>query len=166
MLVKRTGATVLATDTIEFRRNLSYEFGAATFDPRDAQFEREVKAQTEGRGADAVILATGAPGLVEQALRISRPGAKVLLFAQTSAADRIELSGMDICVGERVLMGSYSADVDLQGESARLVFSGTLLLERLVSHRVPLSDIERGIAIAQHPGERSLKVMVHPQEQP
>ncbi|HEY7305271.1 MAG TPA: alcohol dehydrogenase catalytic domain-containing protein [Bryobacteraceae bacterium] len=165
MLVKRTGATVMATDTIEFRLNLSREFGASAFEARDAQFERAVKAHTEGRGSDAVILATGAPGLVEQALRISRPGAKILLFAQTSGPDRIELSGMDICVGERVLMGSYSADVDLQGESARLVFSGTLPLERLISHRVPLSDIERGIAIAQHPDERSLKVVVHPQEQ-
>ena len=164
MLVKRTGATVLATDTIEFRRQLSSEFGASAFDPREPEFERAVKAQTEGRGADSVILATNAPGLVEQALRISRPGAKILLFAQTSSVDRIELLGMDICVGERALIGSYSADIDLQEESARLVFGGALPLERLISHRVPLPDIEGGIAIAQHPGERSLKVVVHPQE--
>jgi L-iditol 2-dehydrogenase len=164
MLVKRTGATVLATDMIEFRRQLSREFGAAAFDPREPEFERAVKAQTEGRGADSVILATNAPGLVEQALRISRPGAKILLFAQTSGVDRIELSGMDICVGERALLGSYSADIDLQQESARLVFGGALPLERLISDRVHLSNIEGGIAIAQHPGERSLKVVVHPQE--
>jgi L-iditol 2-dehydrogenase len=164
MLVKRTGATVLATDLIEFRRQLSREFGAAAFDPREPEFERAVKAQTEGRGADSVILATNAPGLVEQALRISRPGAKILLFAQTSGVDRIELSGMDICVGERALLGSYSADIDLQQESARLVFGGALPLERLISDRVHLSNIEGGIAIAQHPGERSLKVVVHPQE--
>jgi L-iditol 2-dehydrogenase len=103
-------------------------------------------------------------GLVEQALRISRPGAKILLFAQTSTTERIEISGADVCVGERVLLGSYSADVDLQAESARLVFSGELALEQLISHCVPLNEIERGIAIAQHPTERSLKVVVHPQE--
>lgn len=164
MLVKRTGAKVLASDTFEFRRGLSREFGASAFDPREAQFEREIQDQTSGRGADSVILATSVPGLVEQALRIARPGAKVLLFAQTSAADRIELSGADICMGERLLFGSYSADVDLQKESARLVFSGELPLERLISHRLPLSDIERGIAVAQHPGEQSLKVVIHPQE--
>lgn len=164
MLVKRRGATVFATDTIEFRRQISREIGASAFDPREPDFERAIKAHTEGRGADSVILATNAPGLVEQAMQISRPGAKILLFAQTSGVDRIELSGMDICVGERALLGSYSADIDLQQESARLVFGGMLPLERLISDRVPLSDIENGIAIAQHPGKQSLKVVVHPQE--
>jgi L-iditol 2-dehydrogenase len=107
-------------------------------------------------------LATGASGLVEQALRISRPGAKILLFAQTSASERIEISGADVCVGERMLLGSYSADVDLQSESASLVFSGQLPLEQLISDCVSLSDINDGIALAQHPSERSLKVVVHP----
>jgi L-iditol 2-dehydrogenase len=164
MLVKRTGAAVLASDTIEFRRDLSREFGASAFDPRDEHFERAVKAESEGRGADSVNLATNARGLVEQALRIARPGAKILLFAQTSVTDRIELSGADICVGERALLGSYSADIDLQQESAHLVFNGDLALERLISDRVPLSAIEQGIGIAQRPGKQSLKVVVRPQE--
>jgi L-iditol 2-dehydrogenase len=61
-------------------------------------------------------------------------------------------------------MGSYSADIDLQAESARLVFSGNLPLEKLISHRVPLNRIRQGIDTALHPGEKSLKVVVHPQE--
>jgi L-iditol 2-dehydrogenase len=164
MLVKRRAAKVLATDTIPFRRSLSEQFGATAFDPREDKFRDAVRTATEGRGADAVILATNAKGLVEQALRISRPGAKILLFAQTSAAERIDIAGSDICVGERVLLGSYSADVDLQAESARLVFSNELPLEQLISDRVPLPEIERGIGIALHPSEHSLKVVVHPQE--
>jgi L-iditol 2-dehydrogenase len=164
MLAKRMAGTVLATDTVEFRRKLSERFGAFAFDPREPDFEIALKAQSEGRGVDAVIVATNVPGIVEQALRISRPGAKVLLFAQTSTTERIEISGADVCVGERVLLGSYSADIDLQAESARLVFSGELPLEQLISHRIPLDAIERGIAIAQSPTERSLKVVVHPQE--
>ena len=164
LLVKRTGAKVLATDTIEFRRSLSQRFGASAFDPRNADFEAAVKTATDSRGADAVIVATNAPGLAEQALRISRPGAKILLFAQTSAKERIEFCGADICVGERVLLGSYSADIDLQAESARLVFSGELPVEDLISHRLPLEQIREGIDLALHPNERSLKVVVHPQE--
>jgi L-iditol 2-dehydrogenase len=164
MLANRTGATVLASDTIAFRRRLSESFGATAFDPRQEGFEASVKAATDGRGADAVIVATNAKGLVDQALRISRPGAKILLFAHTSATERLDISGADICVGERTLLGSYSADVDLQAESARLVFSGELPLEKLISHRVPLTDIMRGIEIALHPDERSLKVVVRPQE--
>jgi L-iditol 2-dehydrogenase len=165
MLVKRIGAAIITTDTIEHRRVLSERFGALkSLDPRGAEFETALKRATENRGADTVIVATNAPGLVDQALRISRPGAKILLFAQTSVKERVEISGADICVGERVLLGSYSADVELQGESARLVFSGDLPVEELISDRVPLSAIEQGIATALHPTARSLKVVVHPQE--
>jgi L-iditol 2-dehydrogenase len=103
-------------------------------------------------------------GLVAQALHISRPGARILLFAQTSAKEYIEVAGADICVGERTLFGSYSADIDLQHESARLVFSGELPLHRLISHRLPLSEIAQGIHIATHPTAESLKVIIHPQE--
>ena len=88
-----------------------------------------------------VIVAVSAPGLVEQAVRCSRPGAKILLFSQTSDKERIEVSGADICVGERLIFGSYSASVDLQKESARLVFSGELPLDALISHRLPLDQI-------------------------
>ena len=164
MLAAQTGAQVLATDTIEFRRRLSERYGAPAFDPRFPHFSEAVANATNCRGVDAVIVATNAPGLVEQALQVSRPGAKVLLFAQTSKTERIEIAGADVCVGERMLLGSYSADVDLQAESAQLVFSGRLPLEDLISHRMSLDDIERGIEIAQHPGGESLKVVIHPQE--
>lgn len=163
-ILHRHGVSPFASDRIEFRRQLSSRFGAKAYDPRDTVFEQDLRAASENRGADFVILATSARGLVEQALRISRPGAKILLFAQTSATERIECSGADVCVGERMLLGSYSADVDLQSESARLVFGGDLALEDLISDHVALDDISRGIEIAQHPSERSLKVVVHPQE--
>jgi len=169
MLAKRMGASVLATDGIRGRRELAERFGAHAYDPFETAagrtFEAAVKARTEGRGADAVILAVSAPGLVEQALRISRPGAKILLFAQTSSSERIEIPGAGICVGERVLLGSYSADIDLQQESARLVFSGDLPLEQLISHRVSLAEIEQGIELCRRPSPESLKVVVRPQEQ-
>lgn len=164
MLMRRTGAKILATETIAYRRELSERFGACVFDPRQDGFERSAKCETAGRGVDAVVVATSAKGLVEQALRVSRPGAKILLFAQTSAKERIDVAGADICVGERMLMGSYSADVDLQSESARLVFSGELPVQELISDRVPLREIARGIDIAMHPSDRSLKVVVRPQE--
>jgi L-iditol 2-dehydrogenase len=164
MLVHRTGSRVLASDTIPLRRELSGRFGATAFDPRQHEFEPAVKDATDGRGADAVVVATNAPGLIEQAIRISRPGAKILLFAQTSAKERIEISAADICVCERMLLGSYSSDVDLQAESARLVFSGELPLEDIISHRFPLSEIHSGIDTALHPSPSSLKVVIHPQE--
>jgi L-iditol 2-dehydrogenase len=164
MLVKRSGASMIATDAMPHRRELSLRFGAAgAFDPRDPELLDHIRDATQGRGADAVIVAASAPGIVEQAVRYSRPGSKILLFAQTSHQERIEVSGADICVGERTLFGSYSASADLQKESAELVFSGVLPVEELISNRFPLNEIGAGIELALHPEPKSLKIIVQPQ---
>ena len=164
MMLARTGARVVSTDTMEFRRGLARRFGATeVFDPRGQEFDSCVRSMTNGRGADLVIVAASAPGIVEQAIAGTRPGARILLFAQTSPQERIDLSGADICVGERTLCGSYSASVDVQKESADLVFSRALPVEELVSHRYPLGKIHEGIERALHPDEESLKIVIHPQ---
>ena len=164
MLVKRSGATMVATDTMPFRREMALRFGAAAaLDPRDPAVLERIMEMTGGRGADSIIIAASVPGIVEQAVRYSRPGSKILLFAQTSNKERIEVSGADVCVGERVIFGSYSASVDLQKESANLVFNGDLPVEDLVSHRFALNDIRAGINLALHPEPKSLKIIVQPQ---
>jgi L-iditol 2-dehydrogenase len=164
MLVRRTGAHVVATETISSRRELSLHCGAEqSIDPRTEDVAALVGSLTEGRGADLVIVATSAPGLVEQAVRWSRPGARILLFAQTSEKERIELSGASVCMGERKVFGCYSASVDLQKESARLVFSGELPVDLLVSHRLPLADACSAFDLALHPNAESLKIILEPQ---
>lgn len=164
MLVKRSGAKMLATDTMPERRELSSRFGASeVWNPLQVDVASEVKVRTEGRGADIVIVAASAPEIVQQAVECSRPGAKILLFAQTSDRERIEVSGADICKEERVLFGCYSASVDLQKESAELVFSGELPVQELVSHRLPLDEIRSGVELALHPSGESLKIVVLPQ---
>jgi L-iditol 2-dehydrogenase len=164
MLVKRSGARVAATDTIPARLELAARCGAEfAWDPRAMDVAAEVKRLTGGRGADLVIVAASVPGIVDHAIRCSRPGSRILLFAQTSATERIEASGADICVGERTLFGCYSASIDLQRESARLVFSGELPVEELISHRLPLVKIRSGFDLALRPGPTSLKIIVQPQ---
>jgi L-iditol 2-dehydrogenase len=161
MLLADRGCRAIATDTIARRLGLARECGAwQALDPRVTDVAGELKRVTEGRGADIVFVATAAKGLVEQAVACSRPGAKICLFAQTSDKERIELSGASICVGERVLYGSYSASVELQKESANLVFGGKLPISKLISHRVPLARIKEAFDLATHPTDESLKIIV------
>ena len=164
MLLKKTGAEVVTTDLAAARRRLSAEVGAGlSLDPRSGDLTGAMRKRSAGRGADIVFVAASAPGIVEEAIRCSRPGARIVLFAQTSDKERIEIPGGDICKEERVLCGCYSADVDLQKESARRVFSGELPVERLVTHRVGLEGFMEGMAKALKPDVDSLKVVVQPQ---
>jgi L-iditol 2-dehydrogenase len=164
MLVARAGARILATDTIALRRSLSGEFGAGVvLDPRTDDVVGRAVGMSEGRGADLVIVAASAPGIVEQAIRCSRPGSRILLFAQTSDREIVEVSGAAICKEERTLFGCYSASVDVQSESAALVFGGEMPVERLISDCVPLDEIRAGIDLALRPNAQSLKIVVQPQ---
>lgn len=164
LLLSRRGARVFATDTLENRRALALKCGAeSALDPRSVDVPDELKKLTDGRGADAAIVAASAKGIVESAIASTRPGARIVLFAQTSVKERIELSGASICVGERVLQGCYSASVDVQKESVELVFGGTLPLHLMISDRFPLSEINAAFDLAAHPTARSLKIVVEPQ---
>jgi L-iditol 2-dehydrogenase len=164
LLVAQRGARVVATDTIERRLALSRKCGAETsLDPRNSDVAGVLKTMTQGRGADVVFVAVSAKGIVEEAVRYSRPGARIMLFAQTSDKERIELSGASICVGERSLLGSYSASVDIQREGADLIFQRKVPAHLLISHRFPLDRIKDAFHLALHPTVDSLKVIVQPQ---
>jgi L-iditol 2-dehydrogenase len=164
MLAAQRGARVVATDTLDRRLDLALKCGAeVSLDPRKSDVSATLKSMTEGRGADIVFVAVSATGIVEEAVRCSRPGARIMLFAQTSDKERIELSGASICVGERSLLGSYSASVDIQREGADLIFQRTLPVHLLISHRFPLDRIKDAFHLALHPTVDSLKVVVQPQ---
>jgi L-iditol 2-dehydrogenase len=71
-----------------------------------------------------------------------------------------KLDFSSICLDEKDLLGSYSADFTLQGEVARLVFSRQLDVRRLISHRFPLEQTAAAVALAASPTPDSLKILV------
>ena len=162
-LAKRSGAKVLTSDLYPERHAVAATFGLDL--PIDASREDVVgvaRAASEGRGADAVILAVGGNSLIRTAMEAARPGGRVLLFAQTQHGEAI-IDPAAVCVDEKTLMGSYSASVDIQNEALQIVFEGYgqgYDLTRLVSHRFPLSEVVEAIAIASEPKATSMKIMI------
>jgi L-iditol 2-dehydrogenase len=116
---------------------------------------------TEGRGADAVILAVGGNGLIRPAMDMARPGGRVLLFAQTARGEAT-IDPAAVCVDEKALLGSYSASVELQEESVRFVMNREMDLERLISHRFPLKSGVEALNLAAHPQPDSMKIIIQP----
>jgi L-iditol 2-dehydrogenase len=163
MLARLRGATVYGSDPMPERRERSLRCGAAeSFDPGAVNLQQEVKARTGGRGADVVLLAVPFPKLVEESLALARPGGRVLLFAQNDPQMRIEFPAAAVGVEEKEILGSYSADIDLQAESARIVFSRQLPLRAMISHVFPLDSFSAALALAAHPTGDSCKVVIRP----
>jgi L-iditol 2-dehydrogenase len=136
-------------------------FGAAeSFDPAKSDLLGEIKHRTEDRGADAVLVAAPSPALVPEALSIARPGGRVLLFAHNDPVLELNFPAAAVGIEEKEILGSYSASVDEQEESAALVFSGKLPLRDLISHRFPLERIADALDLAAHPKQDTLKVAI------
>jgi L-iditol 2-dehydrogenase len=164
MMVSRlAGATVLASDPMPERRAASERLGAAAaFDPGSGRLPEEVLARTEGRGADVVLVAVPLPAALSEALALARPGGRVLLFAQNDPHMEIQFPAAAVGVEEKEILGSYSAALDRQEESARLVFSRALPVADLITHRFPLEKFEQALSLAARPTRDSLKVLIIP----
>jgi len=162
-LARAAGATVFATDPLPFRRGMSVRFGAeACFDPEACDAAAEIRNRRGGIGADAVLLAVPHAKLVSVALDLARPGGRVLLFAQNDPVTQIQFPASAVGVEEKEILGSYSAAVDCQEESARLVFDNHALLNELITHRFSLKDVKQAFAMASHPADNSLKLVILP----
>src|SRR5262249_5732900 len=162
LLAKRSGASVVTSDLYPQRLTIAEGYGLNQ--TVNASFEdagRKVKHLTEGRGADAVILAVGVNSLVRPAIQGARPGGRVMLFAQTQDSECTS-DPAAICGAGNALMGSYSASIDLQGENIRLVYSGEIHFARLITHRFPLDRAVEALEVAANPGPDSMKVVVQP----
>jgi L-iditol 2-dehydrogenase len=162
VLAKRAGASVITSDLYPERLRIGSRFGLdLTIDASRANVVEHVREMTERRGADAVILAVGGNSLIRTAMDAARPGGRVLLFAQTQHGEAV-IDPAAICVDEKTLVGSYSASVDLQDDSIRFVMDREMDLEKLVSHRFPLSESTQALDLAAHPQPSSMKIMIQP----
>jgi L-iditol 2-dehydrogenase len=162
VLARRYGVRVITSDLFPQRHTIAKTFGhTENIDASSSDTVETVRGMTEGRGADAVVLAVAGNGLIRPAMDATRPGGRVLLFAQTQHGEAT-IDPAAVCVHEKSLLGSYSASVDLQEESARFVLSGEMELERLISHRFPLSQSVEALQLAAHPKPDSMKVVIQP----
>lgn len=160
VLAKRSGARVITSDLYPARLTISKSFGLnETIDASRSNAVEVIRKETEGRGADAVILAVAGDKLIRPAIEAARPGGRVLLFAQTARGE-VAVDPASICVDEKTLLGSYSASVDLQDEAVRFVMGREMDLERLISHRFPLQRSVEALDLAAHPQPDSMKIVI------
>jgi L-iditol 2-dehydrogenase len=160
-LAIREGAQVIAADPLPGRRKIAERLGAArTVDPKTEDVHGACLALTEGRGADRAIVAAVGAGPVRDAIRATRPGAAILLFAQTHRGDEVAVDVGDLCIDEKRVVGSYSASVDLADEAAEVVFRREIDVRSLITHRIPLRDAPRALTLAATPTDDVLKVIV------
>lgn len=149
-LAKLKKARVIAIDTDEFRLQKAREFGAdQVINAREAA---DVKAQR-------IIICTAALSAVKQALRCIDKKGVILLFAIPQ--EDISVPTADFWRNEITLTASYGAAPRDLEESLGLIKNKKIDVKAMISHRLPLEQIQEGFNLAAKGGE-VLKVVLTP----
>jgi L-iditol 2-dehydrogenase len=161
-LAKLAGAgKIIMSDPIHERRTISLEMGAdICVDPQNENLYDVVMAESRGLGADAVILAIGVPALVNDAFKITRKQGSVNLFAGFPGKGDASIESNIVHYNELNVTGTASAAPWHLDEAMKLVASGKINLEKLISHRFSLDDMDKAFQVLMD--GKGIKVVIVP----
>lgn len=110
---------------------------------------------------DVVIDATGAIPVMARSIDFARPGGKVLLFGVPPTGKEMSLEAFKIFRKGLTVLSSFTS-VRNSYQALDLLRSGRIQVDRLVSHRLPLEEFQRGIEVIEQGIEDVKKVQILP----
>ncbi|MBI3029341.1 MAG: alcohol dehydrogenase catalytic domain-containing protein [Candidatus Rokubacteria bacterium] len=152
------GARVLAVSRGDRRLSLARQLGAEAVHSLATGPGTEAARTFSGReGVDLVVETAGTPEAVEAAMELARPGGRVVLTGLPHEPSRVHFFW--VVRRELTLLGSMIYQDEFP-EAMRLLETGAVKVERLVTHRFALDAIQE--AFAAHHSPESIKVAVIP----
>ena len=141
---------VIAVDPWPEKRAMALALGAThAIDPAVADPAEQIRAIVPG-GVDHAFEVLGSPDVVAQAFASVRDGGTTTLIGQPAIGVRASFPVYDVTQFEHTILGSNlggSAPALHVPPLARLAAAGKLDLDGLVTHRMPLEQINEAIAL-------------------
>jgi L-iditol 2-dehydrogenase len=159
-LAAARGCKVIAVDINPKKLEFARKAGAAvTIDASEEVAERLIAVN--GRKADVVLLCAAARQAVDAAWRCVDKGGTVVLFAVPGPEEQVVVPVNDFWMKEITILTSYYCGPPDIIEAMELIESGTVTVEDLITHRLPLDDIVEGFRLVSD-GRESIKVIIKP----
>jgi L-iditol 2-dehydrogenase len=151
LLAKARGAAkVFVSEPSEPRRKRAEELGAdLTVDPLTDDLDAIIRENSDGRGADVVIVAAPSKPAQESALKITAVGGRINLFGGLPKDDPfIQFDSNLVHYKELIVTGTTACSTLDCMQAADLVNAGMLDLSALVTSRYPLSEVQKAFTAA------------------
>jgi L-iditol 2-dehydrogenase len=155
-------AKVIVSEPLASRREVALSLGASlTVDPLAQDLESVVLAETDGHGADAVIVAAPSHAAQEAAPRLAAIGGRINFFGGLPKdKPLIQMDANLVHYKELLVTGTTACSTFDCRQAAEIVNSGRLDLSFLVSARFPLAEAVQAFAAAED--RSSLKIVIEP----
>jgi putative phosphonate catabolism associated alcohol dehydrogenase len=164
---KTKGANrIIVTSALEHRLQFIKNFGATdtiiTKKKTNEEIVRRVKDLTDGRGVDVAMEASGSRGRVEQGLPSLRIGGRYVMVGNVCPGENFSYESSDIIFRWLTIKGVHMYDTKhLQiGVDFLARTKNVFPFRELITHRVALDDITKGLRIAE--SGRAIRVAVLP----
>ena len=140
---------IIVVDAVAGKRDVALACGATDFLVADADVAAAIRSLTQGRGADYVFEAVGAPAVQETCLAAARPGGTIVLAGLAPMGSSTNLPGALLTRQEKTVKGSYYGSASPARDFpllADLYLQGRLDLDQLVTRTYRLEEINDAYA--------------------
>lgn len=162
-LARANGASkVILSEISEDRLDIAREFHADVYiDASKENVTERVLKETNGRGADVIIIAAPAPKAQEDALKIVASRGRINFFGGLPKDNSYVKLDSNIIHYKEIFIHGTSGSLPRHNQLALSLFgSGKVDAKKFITHRLPLEKIVEGIDIVK--SAKGLKVVIHP----
>jgi L-iditol 2-dehydrogenase len=148
------------SDLAPVRLEMAARMGAdRVVNVREESLPEVVATETEGRGADVIVVAAGVREAMESAPALAAINGRINFFAGLGAGDTVvRLDSNLIHYRELIVTGTTACSTDDCRQSLELVSSGKVDLAPLVSARFGLDRVKEAFDLAR--GGNALKLVL------
>ncbi|GAA3359181.1 Zn-dependent alcohol dehydrogenase [Saccharopolyspora gregorii] len=143
--------TIVAVDPVVGKHAGARRFGATHTATPDG-FDELKQELTGGAGFDCAIEVVGLAGTIRAAYDATRRGGSTVIVGAGGAEQKVEFTAQELFLNERRILPSFYGSADPRRDIDRMLRfwrAGLLDLEGMVSRRLPLSEINDGLAALQ-----------------
>ncbi len=149
---------ILVSGIGEYRKDLIEKYGGTYVDSSRVDLEQYVNEWTEGRLADVVYECIGAEATLDQAIRISKPGAKIMVMGVFGKKPTVDMNTLQ--EAERVIYTSQ-AHVNEIAEALTFLDEGKINADELITREVTLETlVQDGFEYLIKHGPEQIKVLI------
>ncbi len=153
---------IYCTDVIPFNLDFARKIGATkAFNSKTEDCVAAIKAATGGKGVDAVIVAAGAPNIIDQASEMAGKTGEVILVAMIT--EKIPVYTYSFVFGEQTLRGAMTYQTADFAEAAALV-NGGLDMYPFITQRFPMEQTGEALKLLSDKTGDIVKIIVNIQE--
>ncbi len=159
-LARAYGCKVMVSEISAERCEIASSMGFSVVNPLEEDNSQVAMIPGWNNRIDAVILAVGNTAATDQALEVVKRSGKILFFAAGYPAPELNLDANAVHYRELELIGTVGADLADFELAAQLLSDGIIKCDRLISHKVPLDDVQRAFELASTPGNYRVSVVL------